>query len=621
LPNAPVSLTASVISSTDTLELEWTQPTGTVTEYKVQRVLFGATNWSTSQTVSFATACSGATCVIQDTGLSSGTQFQFRVIAVNLGGDSVESNVASNWTINDAPTGLTASTLPNTSTTANLSWTAPSGTVVSYQIERESPVSGGWGILVADTSSTLTTYDDPNLTLTTEYNYRISAINLGGNSLTSNESDITTLSAPTAPTGLALTLQDPLKIKIDWSASGNLYGGSLQGYKIERQINSGGWTTAIGNTASTSTTVVDGGLIQGVQYDYRISAITQIGTSLPSVSQTGLFAVGDFTMTVAPIGGNTVEFVPTLDIVSGTPNAVATKIWLYNGDPTYTVPITQYTHSASITTGTPYTFDTVFEYPTVTQTYTGRVWVTQGDSTTMFTSPSYSITPLTPFSDNIMGLEQRNNGTSGTNNAYTMSQFQFLAQPAGYDLVLKYQHIDPTNEPKFYAYENVQTSVNSTVVDLEYNNDYYISAYLNPESFDYNVIDVATNEVQIVCNENSPSTCPDGTVTEDVPKGVPSEFVIRSHKSPTSQSQLGIEPMGDLFGIPMIFLFVIGLGAIFTGRNAQMGILIMAVTIGVMTALGYIDFNNPETDFDENLPIWGLMVIITILGMFVGKRF
>ena len=220
-----------------------------------------------------------------------------------------------------------------------------------------------------------------------------------------------------------------------------------------------------------------------------------------------------------------------------------------------------------------------------------------------------------------MGLEQRNNGTSGTNNAYTMSQFEFMAQPAGYDLVLKYQHIDPTNEPKFYAYENVQTSVNSTVTNLEYNNDYYISAYLNPESFDYNVIDVATNEVQIVCNDKSPSTCPDGTVTEDVPKGVASEFVIRSHKSPTSQSQLGIEPMGDLFGIPMIFLFVIGLGAIFTGRNAQMGILIMAVTIGVMTALGYIDFNNPATDFDENLPIWGLMVIITILGMFVGKRF
>ena len=79
--------------------------------------------------------------------------------------------------------------------------------------------------------------------------------------------------------------------------------------------------------------------------------------------------------------------------------------------------------------------------------------------------------------------------------------------------------------------------------------------------------------------------------------------------------------MGDLFGIPMIFLFVIGLGAIFTGRNAQMGILIMAVTIGVMTALGYIDFNNPDTELDENLPIWGIMIVITILGMFVGKRF
>ena len=446
-------------------------------------------------------------------------------------------------------------------------------------------------------------------------------MNLGGISLTSNEADVTTLSAPTAPTGLTLTLQDPLKIQIDWTGSGNLFGGTLQGYKIERNVDGAGWTTAIANTASTATTVVDGGLTQGVQYEYRISAITQIGTSAPSTAQSGLFAVGSFAMSVTPIGGNTIEFTPTLDITNGIPNAVATKIWLYNGDPAYSTPIALYPQSAVITSGTPYTFATFFEYPTTAQTYTARVWVTQDDSTTMFTSADYPVTPLTPFSDNIMGLEQRNNSTSGANNAYTMSEFEFMAQPAGYDLVLKYQHIDPTNEPKFYAYENVQTSVNSTVTGLEFNNDYYISAYLNPDEFDYNVVDPATNEVDIVCNENSPSTCPEGTPVDDIPKGVASEFVIRSHKAPTSQTQLGIEPMGDLFGIPMIFLFVIGLGAIFTGRNAQMGILIMAVTIGVMTALGYIDFNNPDTDLDENLPVWGIMIVITILGMFIGKRF
>jgi hypothetical protein len=612
---------ANTISSGDTLELEWTQPTGTVTEYKIQRVLMGASNWSTSQTVSFATACSGAVCTVQDTGLSSGTEFQFRIIAVSLGGDSLESNVASNWTIPSPPSGLTVTTAPNSSTTTTLNWSAPSGTTTGYQIERESPIGGGWTIFVSDTGSTLTTYDDVNLPLSTEFNYRVSAINLGGVSLPSNEDDVTTLSAPTAPTGLTLTLQDPLKIQIDWTGSGNLFGGTLQGYKIERQVNNGGWTTAIANTASSATTAVDGGLIQGVQYEYRISAITQIGTSIPSASQTGLFAVGSFAMSVTPIGGNTVEFTPTLDITSGIPNAVATKIWLYNGDPTYSTPIALYPQSAVITSGTPYTFPTFFEYPTTAQTYTARVWVTQDDSTTMFTSPDYPVTPLTPFSDNIMGLEQRNNSTSGANNAYTMSEFEFMAQPAGYDLVLKYQHIDPTNEPKFYAYENIQTSVNATVTGLEFNNDYYISAYLNPDEFDYNIVDPTTNEVDIVCNENSPSTCPEGTPVDDIPKGVASEFVIRSHKAPTSQTQLGIEPMGDLFGIPMIFLFVIGLGAIFTGRNAQMGILIMAVTIGVMTALGYIDFNNPDTDLDENLPVWGIMIIITILGMFIGKRF
>ena len=620
-PNAPVGLTANTISSNNSLELTWTMPTGTVTDFRVERALFGTSNWSTSQSPTFATACSGASCVITETGLASGSQHQFRIYASNLGGESTVSTSVNNWTVPDAPTGLTASTLPNSSDTANLSWSAPSGTVVSYQIERESPIGGGWSIIVADTGSVLTQYDDSPLALSTEFNYRVSGINLGGVSTSSIADSITTLSVPSAPASLTLTLQDPLKIQLDWGTSGNLYSGTLQGYKIERQINNNGWTTAIENTASTSTTAVDGGLIQGVQYEYRVSAITQIGTSNPSSVATGLFAVGTFSMTVTPIGGNTVQITPAMEIVSAVPNASVTKIWLYTGDPSYSAPVAQYPQSVTLTNGNPHSFATVFEYPTAPTTYTARAWVTQGDSTTMFTSADYLVTPLTPFSDNIMGLEQRNNGTSGANNAYTMSQFEFMAQPAGYDLVLKYQHIDPTNEPKFYAYENVQTSVNSTVTNLEYNNDYYISAYLNPTAFDYNVVDPATNEVQIVCNEDSPSTCPDGTIADDVPKGVPSEFVIRSHKAPTSQTQLGIEPMGDLFGIPMIFLFVIGLGAIFTGRNAQMGILIMAVTIGVMTALGYIDFNNPATDIDENIAVWGIMVVITVLGMFIGKRF
>ena len=620
-PNAPSNFGVQTVDD-DELYIGWDVNGLSTSTFTIQTDYTGS--WTDVVTDTYANLCIGNSsgfCEYIVIGLDSGSNYNFRVFNTNTGGVSENSVVVDGWTLNNAPTGLTVTTTANTSTVANLSWTAPSGIVTGYQIERESPAGTGWSVLVTDTGSTATTYDDTGLNLSTYYNYRISAINLGGISTTSNEDSVTTLSVPDAPTGLTLTLQDPLKIQLDWTASGNLYGGNLQGYMIERQINNGAWTTAIANTASTSTTAVDGGLIQGVQYDYRISAITQIGTSLPSVSQTGLFAVGTFSMTVTPIGGNTVEFTPVLDIVSGVPNAVATKIWLYNGDPSYSTPITQIPQSALITSGTPYTFTTFFEYPTTPQTYTARVWVTQDDSTTMFTSPDYPITPLTPFSDNIMGIEQRNLVATATDNAYTASEFEFLAQPAGYDLVLKYQHIDPTNEPKFYAFENVQTSVTSTITGLESNNDYYISAYLNPDEFDYTVVDPATNEVDIVCNSESPSTCPDGTAVDDVPKGVASEFVIRSHKSPTSQTQLGIEPMGDLFGIPMIFLFVIGLGAIFTGRNAQMGILIMAVTIGVMTALGYIDFNNPDTELDENLPIWGIMIVITILGMFVGKRF
>jgi len=368
--------------------------------------------------------------------------------------------------------------------------------------------------------------------------------------------------------------------------------------------------------------MTQGNLVAGSVYDYRVSVITQIGTGAPSSVTTGAFVDATLTMTANPIGGNTVEIIPSISLNSAQPPVTVSKLWVYNADPQYNEPITKYSYSNTINEFSSYQFPTVYEYPVTPQTYWVRAWVTQDSSTSMFTSNSVSVTPLQPYSNNIMGLEQRNNATAGSALPYTQSEFTFMAQPANYDLVLKYQHIDPTIEPKFYVYENVQTTVNATVGQLDSQKDYYISAYLNPTEFDYDVIDPATNEIQIKCNDDSPETCgePD-SVVDDIPKGIASEFVIRSHKNPDAQTQLGIEPMGDLFGLPMVFIFIIGLGAVFTGKNAQMGIIFIAVTLGVMGYLGYLDFDNPATtDLDENIIMWGLIVLIAILGVFVGKR-
>ncbi len=119
----------------------------------------------------FSTACTSSTSPSCPTSLVPNTAFGYG----RINAAAALAQVASP----DSPTGLAANAVSDSQ--INLSWTIPSNTggspITGYKIERESPVGGGFSVLVANTGNISTTYSDTGLTPGTQYNYRVTAIN------------------------------------------------------------------------------------------------------------------------------------------------------------------------------------------------------------------------------------------------------------------------------------------------------------------------------------------------------------------------------------------------------------------------------------------------------------
>ena len=301
---APTGLMAVASDSTIEISLSWQAPADTgdsaITGYRIER-----SQGDGSGTFDIVVASHASTSYTDtDSSLLANTQYSYRVFAINDQGTGVASEIASattNAAAIVAPSGLTLAATPASDTEVNLSWsvTDNGGEAVTYSLERseDSGLAAATPITLSSNTDTLVT--DTGLTASTQYYYRVTAMNSVGSVMSAIETATTDAAAIVAPSGLTLaaTPAGSTEIMLSWSVTDN--GGEAVTYSLERSEDSGlAAATPITLSSATDTSVTDTGLTASTQYYYRVTAMNSVGSVMSAIET----ATTDAAAIVAPSG-------------------------------------------------------------------------------------------------------------------------------------------------------------------------------------------------------------------------------------------------------------------------------------------------------------------------------
>jgi len=281
---APVNLTATAVSSTQ-VALSWTDNSTAEQGFKVERCQgAGCTTFvEIAQTVGSAT-------VYDDTGLTAGTSYTYRVRAYAGGGSSPYSNSAMVTTPAAAPAAPgNLSAAAASSTQINLAWVDSSSDESGFRIERCAGAGCVDFVQVAQVGVNVTTYSDMAVAPATAYAYRVGSFNGNGGSAYSNTAQAITPDAPPAPPMAPRTLTaTPLssnQITLTWEDASS----DESGFKIERCAGAGCTSfVQVAQTAANVATFGDSALVGGTSYSYRVRAYNTGGDSAFSNTATAM---------------------------------------------------------------------------------------------------------------------------------------------------------------------------------------------------------------------------------------------------------------------------------------------------------------------------------------------
>ena len=260
-PSAPDMLTVSNTSSSS-LELSWNDNSTDETGFKIEQ--------SNSGGGFVEIASLGANTVNYSiSGLTPNTNYSYRVLAYNDGGNSVYSNTVSETTLKtppSAPSGLTISNL--TSSSLDLNWTDNSTNEDGFYVEQSE--AGGAYSQIADVTSNSNNLSITNLSPSTSYSFRVRGYNNGGSSAYSNTATGTTLEN----TGCQDCIDFNTTTTVSFSNQDGSANVQIQDAGLTLRLADNTWRRTSNTYAITSNTVVEFeymstsvGEIQGIGFD------------------------------------------------------------------------------------------------------------------------------------------------------------------------------------------------------------------------------------------------------------------------------------------------------------------------------------------------------------------
>jgi subtilisin family serine protease len=285
-PSAPQSLYAT--AGRETVSLTWNAPSSAgsavITDYAVEYSANGGATWV--RFVDAVTPTRGAVI----SGLTGGTNYQFRVSALNIYGVSAPSNLASATPTAFGPPSVVRSVTSSTRLLgAYVSWATPldagGGTISSYVVDYSTNNGQSFTGSVRMGASTR------SLTLTAlvggvSHMIRVRAANEYGSSV-----DAITYVTPTAPTvpSEPRSLYGNVNynaVSLYWSASLNNGGAAITNYAVEASSDNGATFARLATLSASLRSYAATNLAGGTPHIFRVVAINSVGASAPSAAVT-----------------------------------------------------------------------------------------------------------------------------------------------------------------------------------------------------------------------------------------------------------------------------------------------------------------------------------------------